>query len=310
MLELNFFNLLPNFLIEELLNFILGLQLFNFILITVTFLLIISYLPRNIESLIFLHRLGFGYFIFSFILNTIETLSRINEDNNRIHNFIFYIQSDSTIFHFFLFFIFLILIIFFYGTIDRFLIQNGDELEFPLLIIFISGSALILFYVHTLIEFLLALETLSLASYICVGYERQNRHSTYASVQYFILSSIPSGFLILGVSILYSKLGVLNFEDLDLNLANNNISKGIYYFNLSINEINACFHFKNKEDFSFLNSLIEEDSLPFLEYFSFNQNILELLNVSSSTRSFIILIGILCILFNFLFKLTAAPFHF
>jgi NADH:ubiquinone oxidoreductase subunit 5 (subunit L)/multisubunit Na+/H+ antiporter MnhA subunit len=67
----------------------------------------------------------------------------------------------------------------------------------------------------------MALETLTLASYVCAGYERQNRHSSYASVQYFILGSIPSGMLILGLGLLYSQSGVLNFEDLDLVCYNN-----------------------------------------------------------------------------------------
>jgi len=70
--------------------------------------------------------------------------------------------------------------------------------------------------VHTSIEFLLAIETVTLASYVCAGYERQNAHSTYASVQYFILGAIPSGLLILGLSMLYGFSGVLNFEDFDL----------------------------------------------------------------------------------------------
>ena len=65
-------------------------------------------------------------------------------------------------------------------------------------------------------EFLLAIETVTLASYIFAGYERQNPHSTYASVQYFILGSIPSGMLVLSLSLLYGYAGTMTFEDLDL----------------------------------------------------------------------------------------------
>lgn len=238
------FSLMPSLLLEEVLYFILSLQLFNFVIIILAVLLITTYLPRKIESLNFLHRISFGYFIFNFILTTVDILARINSNNHLNQNgkdstidlLFTYIQGDYLFFHLVFIFVSLMLIIFFYGTIDKFILQNGDELEFPLIIIFIAVSVLVLFYVHTLIEFLLALETISLASYICVGYERQNRHSSYASVQYFILGAIPSGFLILGIGLLYNKLGVLNFEDLDLSLSNNKIMNSKDYFNLSINE--------------------------------------------------------------------------
>jgi len=308
------FNLMPKLLLEEVLNFILSLQLFNFVIIILAILLITTYLPRRIESLNFLHRIGFGYFIFNFILTTVDTLARIKNNTFSDSGIITsntdllftYIQGDYILFHLVFIFISLMLILFFYGTVDKFLLQNGDELEFPLLIIFITASVLILFYVHTLIEFLLALETISLASYICVGYERQNRHSSYASVQYFILGSIPSGFLILGIGLLYNKLGVLNFEDLDLSLSNNKVIETKNYFNLSSNE----FLFNQEIYLKAVQELYLENNLLGVNSFYGSSNVLDLVSILSNTRMPIILVAILFILFNFLFKLTAAPFHF
>ena len=306
------FSLMPSLLLEEVLYFILSLQLFNFVIIILAVLLITTYLPRKIESLNFLHRISFGYFIFNFILTTVDILARINSNNHLNQNgedftidlLFTYIQGDYLFFHLVFIFVSLMLIIFFYGTIDKFVLQNGDELEFPLIIIFIAGSVLILFYVHTLIEFLLALETISLASYICVGYERQNRHSSYASVQYFILGAIPSGFLILGIGLLYNKLGVLNFEDLDLSLSNNKIMKSKDYFNLSINEFLYTQEIYSKP----LQNLLLENDLSWTSYF--NSNTVDIASILSNTRMPVVLIAILFILFNFFFKLTAAPFHF
>lgn len=306
------FSLMPSLLLEEVLYFILSLQLFNFVIIILAVLLITTYLPRKIESLNFLHRISFGYFIFNFILTTVDILARINSNNHLNQNgkdstidlLFTYIQGDYLFFHLVFIFVSLMLIIFFYGTIDKFVLQNGDELEFPLIIIFIAGSVLILFYVHTLIEFLLALETISLASYICVGYERQNRHSSYASVQYFILGAIPSGFLILGIGLLYNKLGVLNFEDLDLSLSNNKIMNSKDYFNLSINEFLYTQEIYSKP----LQNLLLENDLSWTSYF--NSNTVDIASILSNTRMPVVLIAILFILFNFFFKLTAAPFHF
>jgi len=306
------FSLMPSLLLEEVLYFILSLQLFNFVIIILAVLLITTYLPRKIESLNFLHRISFGYFIFNFILTTVDILARINSNNHLNQNgkdstidlLFTYIQGDYLFFHLVFIFVSLMLIIFFYGTIDKFVLQNGDELEFPLIIIFIAVSVLVLFYVHTLIEFLLALETISLASYICVGYERQNRHSSYASVQYFILGAIPSGFLILGIGLLYNKLGVLNFEDLDLSLSNNKIMNSKDYFNLSINE----FLYTQEIYSNPLQNLLLENDLSWTSYF--NSNTVDIASILSNTRMPVVLIAILFILFNFFFKLTAAPFHF
>lgn len=306
------FNLMPKLLLEEVLNFILSLQLFNFVIIVLAILLITTYLPRRIESLNFLHRVGFGYFFFNFILSTVDTIARIKSNaiiisdsiESNIDYVYMYMQNDAILFHLVFIVISLMLILFLYGTIDKLLLQNGDELEFPLIIIFITVSVLLLFYVHTLIEFLLAIETISLASYICVGYERQNRHSAYASVQYFVLGSIPSGFLILGISLLYNKLGVLNFEDLDLSLSNNTLGEFRNLSYLSINEF-----LSNQEVSLIAQQATELENNLVLNTFS-SSNITELASILSNTREPIILIAILCILFNFLFKLTAAPFHF
>jgi hypothetical protein len=78
---------MPSLLLEEVLYFILSLQLFNFVIIILAVLLITTYLPKKIESLNFLHRISFGYFIFNFILTTVDILARINS-NNHLNNLI------------------------------------------------------------------------------------------------------------------------------------------------------------------------------------------------------------------------------
>lgn len=300
-------------------NFVSGVQLFQFLIITLALLLVTSYLPRKVEALAFLHRLGFGYFSLNFLLSTVDRPIRqeINYNSNFVLNDILetftFLQGDSALFHLFFVFITLILVAFFYGTIDRCLLQNGEELEFPIILIFIASSALIIFYVHTLIEFLLALETLTLASYVSAGYERQNRHSSYASVQYFILGAIPSGMLILGIGLLYSQTGVMSFEDLDLfssSVFESNNFAG--YLSLINDELSVSTNTKN-----ITHVLYNVNSEASLNELSTNlilvqNNVSEIINDSiiSSTRTPAILVALLFILFNLWFKLTAAPFHF
>lgn len=115
-----------------------------------------------------------------------------------------------------LFYIYALVIlgIFLYGISDRFFIANSYEIEFTLLLFFTLIGALLLFTVENLIEFVLAIEVVTLATYALTGFDRNNRFSTFAGVQYFILGSIPSGILVLGITLLYMILGSFDFSDI------------------------------------------------------------------------------------------------
>lgn len=126
------------------------------------------------------------------------------------------LQKDSIFAHLFLVYAILIVAVFLYGIADRFFIANSYEIEFPVLVFFLQVGALFLFTVHTLVEFVLALEIITLGSYGLAAFERKNRFSTYAGVQYFILGSVPSGLMILSIALLYKHWGTLAIEDLDL----------------------------------------------------------------------------------------------
>jgi len=65
-------------------------------------------------------------------------------------------------------------------------------------------------------DLFMALERVTLASYVLVTFERQNRFSTYAGVQYFILGSLPSARLILSFGLFYLQGGSLVIQDLDM----------------------------------------------------------------------------------------------
>jgi len=65
-------------------------------------------------------------------------------------------------------------------------------------------------------DIFLALELVTLASYVIVTFERQNRFSTYAGVQYFILGSVPSAMLLLAFGLFYLQGGSVALQDLDL----------------------------------------------------------------------------------------------
>ena len=81
--------------------------------------------------------------------------------------------------------------------------------------IMISANDLILFY--------LGLELQSLSLYILASLDRDNLKSNESGLKYFILSSLASGLLLYGCSILYGFSGSTNFEIISLNTNTENI---------------------------------------------------------------------------------------
>jgi len=227
-----------------------------------------------------------------------------------------------------IFFVYALFIVsvFLYGIADRFFVANSYEIEFSLLVFFIHLGGLFLFSVSNVIEFVLAIEIVTLATYALTAFDRKNRFSAEAGVQYFILGSLPSGLLVLGTALLYKSWGTLGFADLDLLLTDTvqPISKSVTESldKRSPSFIPVCYVrwdeaaqefyciFPSEESrLSTLTSSIgvseydlgDED----LQFFDFDT-----VFASATPFAYTTLAAIFLIFFNFLFKLTAAPFHF
>ena len=297
--------------------------LIQFSLITLSLLIITIYLPRKIEALQFLHRVGFAYLLLNFWLITIDRPLRIGieesfskrgmiaEEESTLQNILALLQEDPFLFHLFFLYGTVVVVVFFYGILDQFFIKNGDETEFPLLVCFLALGVLFLLHIHTLIEFLLAIETVTLASYVFAGYERQNPHSSYASVQYFILGSIPSGMLVLSLSLLYGYAGILTFEDLELFIFQDFNQNLFDLYHQALQELD--FYINKITIASSLFGTRWEDLSSNLLEFSFNNVLQDAGEVKEdflSPKTSAVLVALFLLIFNLLFKLTAAPFHF
>ena len=306
--EVVFWNQFAHFFGSEPLAFFFSwLHIIQFTIITFSILIITMYLPRKVETLIFLNRIIFFYLILNFLFSILDRSLRVSEEIK--HNLfsvkelisidkIF--QEDSFFFQLFYAYGILMLIIFFYGVLDNYFLKNNDDTEFPLIICFLALGAFIIFHIHTLIEFFIAIEIVTLASYICIGYEKKNRFSSYASVQYFILGSLPSGMLILAFSLWYQTVGVVALEDLDLMfvLFNDiNVQSILDFLNY---DLNSAINLHSKSHFKDI--LLPEIS---------NTSTLYTNEIPVSLiKDVTIIMGLLLFIFNLFFKLTAAPFHF
>jgi NADH:ubiquinone oxidoreductase subunit 2 (subunit N) len=224
-------------------------------------------------------------------------------------------------------------------------VQNSN-IEFPILVVLTHIAALILMNSLELTSIILALESIGLCSYVLVGFERNNKFSTSSAVKYLILGTIPGGLLILGVSLLYKNFGTFSKDNLELilstfidfsnvNLKNYQTNDFFFYLislqnsgiqgldsfvpeilsnNYADNSDIEKFYFDNIYVYN-LNDLVLYNTNVEIKETSYvlNNNFDYYLNLSSFLYyKYIFLstnIAVLFIIINFLFKVTAAPFH-
>lgn len=99
---------------------------------------------------------------------------------------------------------------------------DQDRLQYPefnILVLFSVGGMMLMSASLDLIVFFIALELMSLAVYVLVGFRRADRRSNEAALKYFILGSAASAILLYGTSLLYGATGTINIRTLAASLA-------------------------------------------------------------------------------------------
>jgi NADH-ubiquinone oxidoreductase chain 2 len=152
--------------------------------------------------------------------------------------------------------------------------RSGEQFkltEYPLIILFIVSGAIFLMSSNDLITIFLSIELQSYGLYIISTIYRNSELSTNAGLTYFLLGGLSSCIILLGQGLLYINTGNTSLDSLYL--------------------VNNIF-----------------DSIVFEEFFSYNS-----LYISSNTPTiylYSIQTSLLIMSIGFLFKMSAAPFHF
>ena len=166
-------------------------------------------LPNKAKIVKFLNLIS-AYYLLIFLINTsfeyiyyVMDINMIFGYNYNLYVNLFFIISTLTV------------ILFFLSISDVFYIVENMKIEYTLLVFYIYMGSLLLISSLDFISIIILLECIAFSSYILVGFERKNKFSTSSALKYLILASVPSGFFILGISLLYNNYGSFYLNYLD-----------------------------------------------------------------------------------------------
>ncbi len=101
--------------------------------------------------------------------------------------------------------------------------------EYPILMIFATLGMLMMVSAQDFITLFVGIELQSLALYVLAAINRDSRRATEAGLKYFVLSSLSSGLLLYGASLIYGFSGTVNFIDLAARIGSDGASLGLVF---------------------------------------------------------------------------------
>lgn len=98
--------------------------------------------------------------------------------------------------------------------------------EILTLVLFVASGMMLLVSADSLLMAFLALELLSLPTYVLVGIRRSDRESTEAALKYFLFGSFASVLFVFGIALIYGQFGTLRISALAPMVASLNTNGG------------------------------------------------------------------------------------
>jgi NADH-ubiquinone oxidoreductase chain 2 len=155
--------------------------------------------------------------------------------------------------------------------------QQYKIIEYPLILLFIITGAVFLISSSDLVSMFLSIELQSYGLYLLSTLYRNSELATSGGLTYFLLGGLSSCFILLGTTLLYANSGTTNLD-------------GIYVVT-SISDLSFTSTGVNVVDMETPSSDLKNEALDWY-------------------KSDYINISFLILSVGFLFKVSAAPFHF
>jgi NADH-ubiquinone oxidoreductase chain 2 len=102
-------------------------------------------------------------------------------------------------------------------SVSNIILKKGEQytiLEYTLMLFFIITGSVLLISSSDLVSIFLSIELQSYGLYLLCAIFRNSESSTSASLTYFLLGGLSSCFILLGIGLIYAKLGVTNLDSI------------------------------------------------------------------------------------------------
>jgi NADH-quinone oxidoreductase subunit N len=140
-------------------------------------------------------------------------------------------------------------------------INKINDFEYLILMLFAILGLILLCASNDLITMFLALELQGLAFYVLAAIKKQSSYSVESGLKYFVVGSFASGIFLFGVSLIYSILGTINFNEISQLKLSDIVHTNKYGVYLIL-EDNPAFYFSH--DLLIQNRLIHYANIGFL----------------------------------------------
>lgn len=198
-------------------------------------------------------------------------------------------------------------------------------IEYSLVLLFIISGAVFLVSTSDLVSVFLSIELQSYGLYLLSTLYRNSELATSGGLTYFLLGGLSSCFILLGTSLLYANSGSTNLDGLYIVTSISDISNSSYdevntpsyiesllgrteyniFLNLNLDNMEGQTTFKNiMQKINYNNFSLESRN-----YYNSLQD-MSLFKDFSAEVSYFINFSLLILSVGFLFKVSAAPFHF
>jgi NADH-quinone oxidoreductase subunit N len=101
--------------------------------------------------------------------------------------------------------------------------------EYPAMILLSTVGMMLMISAHNMIGLYLGLELQNLGLYVLCAFHRDSLRSTESGLKYFVLSSLSSGLLLYGISLVYGYTGSVGFHEIAAALAGGSHSIGLIF---------------------------------------------------------------------------------
>lgn len=132
--------------------------------------------------------------------------------------------------------------VFWFCLSERYFIGQSHQTDRSALVVFTMAGGIMMVSFHNMAMLFLGIEILSISLYVLTGSNKESFFSNEAAFKYFLMGSFATGFLLMGIALIYGATGSFDITDISTYIATNKSNlPGFFYGGLFLMLIGTTF---------------------------------------------------------------------